>query len=51
MKQQELRPPGLDHPGTSGSLAPQTGTSRTERLSAQEMGSTGGAEVGPVFGV
>ena len=45
------RPPGLDHPGKSGGLAPLTGSSRADRLTVQEMGPAVGAEVGPVIRV
>ena len=46
-KQQQPPSPGLDHAGTSGGLAPRTGSTGAGSLSALEPGSTGRAEAGP----
>ena len=50
-KQQEPPSPGLDHPGTSGGLAPRSGSSGADRLTVQELGPAGPAEAGPVIRV
>ena len=48
-KQQELPSPGLHHPGTSGDLAPRTGSFGADRLSTQNLDPTGRAEAGLVI--